>query len=114
VDEALPTTAALTEHSGVSQATITRVLRARAAEGLVSTVPRWGRCQLLEVGFERSACWSAGPPRTAGNAQRIAAGHVVFDEGLSRVLDIAASLMETPIWAFWWTSRPTTAVLMKT
>jgi len=27
---------------------------------------------------------------------------VVFDEGLSRVLDIAASLMETPIWAFWW------------
>ena len=30
------------------------------------------------------------------------AGHVVFDESLSRVLNIAASLMETPIWAFWW------------
>jgi len=42
VDEALPTTAALAEHYGVSQATITRVLRALAAEGLVHTVPRWG------------------------------------------------------------------------
>jgi DNA-binding transcriptional MocR family regulator len=52
VDEALPTTAALAEHYSVSQATIMRVLRARAAEGLMSTVPRWGRCQLLEVGFD--------------------------------------------------------------
>ena len=42
VDEALPTTAALAEHYGVSQATVTRVLRALAAEGLVRTVPRWG------------------------------------------------------------------------
>jgi DNA-binding GntR family transcriptional regulator len=42
VDEALPTTAALAEHYGVSQATITRVLRTLAAEGLVRTVPRWG------------------------------------------------------------------------
>jgi GntR family transcriptional regulator len=42
VDEALPTTAALAEHYGVSQATITRVLRALAGEGLVRTVPRWG------------------------------------------------------------------------
>jgi hypothetical protein len=50
----------------------------------------------------RSACWSPGLPRTAENAQRIAAGHVVFDEGFSRVLDIAASLMKTPIWSFWW------------
>ena len=41
-DEALPTTAALAEHYGVSQATITRVLRTLAAEGLVRTVPRWG------------------------------------------------------------------------
>jgi DNA-binding GntR family transcriptional regulator len=42
VDEALPTTAALAEHYGVSQATVTRVLRSLAAEGLVRTVPRWG------------------------------------------------------------------------
>jgi GntR family transcriptional regulator len=41
-DEALPTTAALAEHYDVSQATITRVLRTLAGEGLVRTVPRWG------------------------------------------------------------------------
>ncbi len=41
-DEALPTTAALARHYHVSQATVTRVLRALAAEGLVRTVPRWG------------------------------------------------------------------------
>ena len=66
----------------------------------MSTVSRWGRCQLLEVGFVEIRLLVSRPPRTAGNAQRIAAGHVVFDEGFSRVLDIAASLMETPIWAF--------------
>jgi DNA-binding transcriptional MocR family regulator len=74
VDEALPTTAALAEHYGVSQATITRVLRARAAEGLVSTVPRWGRCQLLEVGFDEIRLLVSRPPRTAGNAQRMRPG----------------------------------------
>ena len=42
MDEALPATAALAKHYHVSQATITRVLRALAAEGLVRTVPRWG------------------------------------------------------------------------
>ena len=42
VDEALPTTAALAEYYQVSQATITRVLRTLAGEGLVRTVPRWG------------------------------------------------------------------------
>ena len=65
--KALPTTAVLAEHYGVSQATITRVLRAGAAEGLVSTVPRWGRCQLLEVGFDEIRLLSAGlrePPGT--------------------------------------------------
>ena len=41
-DEALPTTAALAERYHVSQATVTRVLRTLAAEGLVRTVPRWG------------------------------------------------------------------------
>ena len=41
-DEVLPTTVALAEHYGVSQATVTRVLRSLAAEGLVRTVPRWG------------------------------------------------------------------------
>ena len=45
MDEALPTTAALAAHYGVSQAAIARVLRVLAAEGLVSAVPRWDRCQ---------------------------------------------------------------------
>ncbi|MEP7023041.1 MAG: winged helix-turn-helix domain-containing protein, partial [Actinomycetota bacterium] len=35
VDEVLPTTAALAEHYNVSQATVTRVLRMLAGEGLV-------------------------------------------------------------------------------
>ena len=64
------------------------------------TVPRWGRCQLLEVGFDEIRLLVSRLRRTAGNAERIAAGHVVFDEGLSRALDIAASLVETPTWAF--------------
>ncbi len=42
VVEALPSTAALAEHYHVSQATVTRVLRLLASEGLVRTVPRWG------------------------------------------------------------------------
>ncbi|MBO0807966.1 MAG: winged helix-turn-helix transcriptional regulator [Actinobacteria bacterium] len=41
-DEALPTTAALADHYQVSQSTVTRAVRALAAEGLVRTVPRWG------------------------------------------------------------------------
>ena len=41
-DQQLPPTAALAGHYGVSPATITRVLRILAAEGLVRTVPRWG------------------------------------------------------------------------
>lgn len=42
VDEALPTTLALASEYEVSQSTITRAIRALAAEGLVRTVPRWG------------------------------------------------------------------------
>ena len=82
MDEALPTAAALAEHYGVSQATITRVLRARAAEGLAYSVPRWGRCQAARSRLDEIRLLVSRPPRTAGNAQRIAAGHVVFDEGL--------------------------------
>ena len=40
--EALPTVAALAEHYDVSKATVTRVLRILADEGLVRVVPRWG------------------------------------------------------------------------
>lgn len=41
-DEALPTTAALAEEYGVSPSTITRALKALAADGLIYTRPRWG------------------------------------------------------------------------
>ena len=33
---------ALAEYYGISQATVTRVLRSLPAEGLIRTVPRWG------------------------------------------------------------------------
>ena len=53
MDEALPATAALAEHYHVSQATITRVLRVLAAEGLVRTVPRWGTFRAGDSGTPR-------------------------------------------------------------
>ena len=40
--EALPTVAVLADHYSVSKATVTRVLRILADEGLVRVVPRWG------------------------------------------------------------------------
>ena len=40
--EALPTVAVLAGHYDVSKATVTRVLRILADEGLVRVVPRWG------------------------------------------------------------------------
>jgi DNA-binding GntR family transcriptional regulator len=40
--EALPTVADLAVSYQVGKATVTRVLRVLAAEGLVRTVPRWG------------------------------------------------------------------------
>jgi GntR family transcriptional regulator len=40
--DALPTVAELAASYQVGKATVTRVLRVLAAEGLVRTVPRWG------------------------------------------------------------------------
>jgi len=40
--EALPAVAELAGHYEVSKATITRVMRSLAGEGLVRVVPRWG------------------------------------------------------------------------
>lgn len=47
------------------------------------------------------------PPRTVEHAQRIAAEHFAFcDEcagkGLTHISRITDSLMESPIWTFWW------------
>jgi hypothetical protein len=78
-----------------------------------SCAPSWPRtwctpsragvgARLLEAGFDEIRLLISRPPRTAEKAQRIADEHVVSDEGFSRVLDIAASLMATPIWACWW------------
>jgi hypothetical protein len=63
--------------------------------------------RLLMVGFAEISLLVSRPPRSIEHARRIAAEHFVFcDEcagrGLSNVPRIAASLLETPIWTFWW------------
>jgi Domain of unknown function (DUF4253) len=47
------------------------------------------------------------PPRDSGTAQRLAAEHFAFcdecgGQGLRYVSAIAASLVNAPIWTFWW------------
>jgi hypothetical protein len=47
------------------------------------------------------------PPRNSGTAQRLAAEHVAFcdecgGQGLRYVSQITASLVNAPIWTFWW------------
>jgi hypothetical protein len=63
--------------------------------------------RLLRVGFAEISLLASRPPRTAGHAQRVAAEQFVFcDEcagrGLHDVPRITASLLESPIWTFWW------------
>jgi hypothetical protein len=63
--------------------------------------------RLLRIGFAEFSLLVDRPPRTAEHAQRIAAEHFAFcDEcagkGLRHISRIADSLMETPIWTFWW------------
>jgi hypothetical protein len=63
--------------------------------------------RLLRVGFAETSLLASRPPRSISHAQRIAAEHFVFcDEcagrGLHHVPRIAASLMESPVWTFWW------------
>jgi hypothetical protein len=66
--------------------------------------------RLLEVGFAEIRLLVAHPPRTHEAAQRLAAEQFAFcDEctlagqaGLSDVSSIAASLVNAPIWGFWW------------
>jgi Domain of unknown function (DUF4253) len=62
---------------------------------------------LLQVGFDWIRLLADRPPRSVEHAQRIAAEHYAFcDEcggrGLTQVSTITASLMESPIWTFWW------------
>jgi len=63
--------------------------------------------RLLDIGFAEIRLLVSRPPRTIGAAQRIAAEHVVFcdecgGQGLTEVSTIAASLLESPVWTFWW------------
>jgi len=66
--------------------------------------------RLLDVGFAEIRLLVERPPRTRETAQRLAAEQFVFcDEctlaghvGLSDVSSIAARLVNTPLWGFWW------------
>jgi Domain of unknown function (DUF4253) len=63
--------------------------------------------RLLNIGFAEISLLIDRPPRSVEHAQRIAAEQFVFcDERHHARLDdipgITASLMETPIWTFWW------------
>jgi hypothetical protein len=66
--------------------------------------------RLLEVGFAEIRLLVERPPRTAEAAQRLAAEQFVFcnectlagQAGLSDVSSITASLVNTPVWGFWW------------
>jgi hypothetical protein len=66
---------------------------------------RFGAC-LIDVGFAEIRLLVERPPRTLEAAQRIAAEHYVLadrsGEGPQAVSRIAASLVNAPIWAFWW------------
>lgn len=63
--------------------------------------------RLLRVGFAEISVLVDRPPRSIEHAQRIAAEHFVFcdeyaGQGLRDIPAITASLLETPIWTFWW------------
>jgi hypothetical protein len=63
--------------------------------------------RLLEVGFDGIRVLAERPPRTLRAAEHLAAEHVVFcDEcggrGLTEVARVAAALLDSPVWTFWW------------
>jgi hypothetical protein len=61
-----------------------------------ATLLQLGPSAVLRVVAER-------PPATAGAATALAAEHWAFCDGLlDTVREIAATLMNTPIWSFWW------------
>jgi hypothetical protein len=63
--------------------------------------------RLLPVGFAEISVLAQRPPRTLESAQHLAAEHWAFcnefgGTGLHDVPRIAASLMNSPVWTFWW------------
>ena len=85
-------------------------------EALVTALPiaavlrswedRFG-ARLLQVGFAEISVLAQRPPRTLESAQHLAAEQwALCDEfggtGLHDVPSIAASLLQSPVWTFWW------------
>jgi hypothetical protein len=62
--------------------------------------------RLIDVGFADLRLFAERPPRTLEAAQRLAAEQVVLADdcidGARDVPDIAARLVNAPIWTFWW------------
>ena len=63
--------------------------------------------RLIDIGFAEIRLLVERPPRRLDAAQRIAAEHFAFcDEcggkGLRDISSIAVSLVNAPIWTFWW------------
>jgi hypothetical protein len=62
--------------------------------------------RLIDVGFADLRLLVERPPRTLKAAQRIAAEHVVLadecTDGMRDLPNIAARLVNGPIWTFWW------------
>jgi Domain of unknown function (DUF4253) len=63
--------------------------------------------RLLQVGFDEIRLLAERPPRTLQAARHVAAEHCAFcDECAGKALrdipGVAAHLLKTPIWTFWW------------
>jgi hypothetical protein len=62
--------------------------------------------RLIDVGYAGLRLLVERPPRTLSAAQRIAAEHVVLAdeclEGFRDIPNLAARLVNAPVWAFWW------------
>jgi hypothetical protein len=63
--------------------------------------------RLLQVGFAEIRLLAERPPRTLRAAEHVAAEHCAFcDECAGKALrdipGVAAHLLATPIWTFWW------------
>jgi Domain of unknown function (DUF4253) len=62
--------------------------------------------RLKDVGFADIRLLVERPPRTLAAAQRIAAEHVILADdcidGFREIPNVAARLVNAPIWTFWW------------
>jgi hypothetical protein len=87
----------LVNHAGLPLLWLTAVLR--------SWEDRFG-AHLIDVGHDTLGLLVDRPPRTLAAAQRVAAEQVVLGgdciDGARDVAEIAARLMNAPIWTFWW------------